>query len=338
GIHASPTCVMNYENATGWLVGEKHKGMRAMFTMMNAARLYVGIQGLGLGEVAYQNALAYANERLQGRSVKGAKFPDKPADPIIAHPDVRRNLLLMRSFCEGGRALALETALMLDLSRHHPDAKEREKADDYVQLMTPIVKSWLTDGGFEVTNLGMQIFGGMGYIRETGMEQYARDARIAQIYEGTNGIQALDLVGRKLSYNMGRYLRRFFHPASAFIEQHKDDPKTKDLIKPFAKYFSMLQQTTLWMAKSGVANPEDAMAAASEYLRLFALVVLGYAWCRMGVAGMQQIEKGRDVAFHEAKLANARFYLAKVLPQAAGLASSLTTGGKTIMDDKAFSA
>lgn len=196
GIHASPTCVMQYENAKGWLVGEPHKGMRAMFTMMNAARLYVGVQGLGIGEIAYQNAVAYAQERLQMRALTGAKYPDKAADPITVHPDVRRMLLTMRAFCEGSRALAMEMALKIDLSRHHPDTDARQEADDFVQLLTPVVKSYLTDGGFEMASLGMQVFGGYGYIREYGMEQYVRDARITMIYEGTNGIQALYLTLR----------------------------------------------------------------------------------------------------------------------------------------------
>jgi alkylation response protein AidB-like acyl-CoA dehydrogenase len=218
GIKASSTCVMNFDEAEGTLVGEPHSGMAKMFTMMNVARLDVGIQGLGLAETAYQSAAAYAKERLQGRSLAGPAYPDKPADPIIVHPDVRKNLLTMRALNEGARALALWVAIAVDVAEKHPDEKKRQEADDLVALMTPIIKSFFTDAGFEVTNLGMQVFGGHGYIREHGMEQLVRDARIAQLYEGTNGIQALDLVGRKLGQNMGRLLRRFFHPVLGYVE------------------------------------------------------------------------------------------------------------------------
>ncbi|HMT14824.1 MAG TPA: acyl-CoA dehydrogenase family protein, partial [Aestuariivirga sp.] len=219
GIKASATCVLNFDEATGWLIGEPHKGMRAMFAMMNTERLSVGVQGLGLAEASYQGAVAYARERLQGRALSGTKYPDKPADPLIVHPDIRRMLLTQRAWIEGSRALSVWAATALDKSKHHPDPKERERAEDFIAVITPVVKALMTDMGFEVTNLGVQVLGGHGYIREHGMEQYVRDARIAQIYEGTNGIQALDLVGRKMPAHAGRYLRQVFHPLSAYIEK-----------------------------------------------------------------------------------------------------------------------
>lgn len=332
GIHASPTCVMNFEGAKGWLVGEMHRGMKAMFTMMNAARLYVGVQGLGLAEVAYQNALAYANERLQGRALKGAANPNKAADPIIVHPDVRRMLLTQKSFIEGARALIMDTALKLDVAHKHPDPKVRQDADDFVQLMTPIIKSYFTDMGSECTNMAMQIFGGYGYIGEYGMEQYVRDARIAQIYEGANGIQALDLIGRKLTMHTGRYLRQAFYPMEAFINEHRDNPKMAEFTKPLYQHMKMLQQGTLYIAQAGLGNPDDAAAGASEYLRMFAVVYMGFVWARMGAIALDKLEAGEDKEFYEAKLATARFTLQRIVPQAAGLISGFTNGGKSVME------
>ena len=334
GIHASPTCVMNYDNAVGFLVGEKHKGMKAMFTMMNAARLYVGVQGLGLAEVSYQNALAYANERLQGRALTGAKAPDKAADPIIVHPDVRRMLLTMKSFTEGARALMMETALKADVTHRHTNAEVREQADDYIQLMTPIIKAYFTDMGVEVANLAMQVHGGFGYIKEYGVEQYARDARIAQIYEGTNGIQALDLVGRKLPFGTGRYLRAFFHPLDAFIEQHKANPAMQEFTKPLAKHMTYLQQATLWLAKSGLGNPDEAAAGSVEYLRMFALVAMAHVWARQAEIAMKNMDK--DKAFYESKLATARFFIQRILPQTISLLASITNGSRSIMAKEAL--
>src|SRR3990170_1584432 len=234
GIKASPTCVMNFDGATAWLVGAPNKGLPAMFTMMNAARLMVGIQGLGIAEAAYQGAATYAKSRLQMRAPTGAKFPDQPADPIIVHPDIRRLLMKMKAMTEGCRALVLWIGHELDIATSHPDAERREAADDLVALMTPIVKSMLTDLGFSAANDGMQIFGGHGYIRENGMEQLARDARITQIYEGTNGIQALDLVGRKLPMGTGRLARRFFHPVAADLERMAGVPGMMDFVMPMA--------------------------------------------------------------------------------------------------------
>jgi len=329
GIHASPTCVMNYENAKGWLVGVPHKGLSAMFTMMNAARLYVGVQGLGLAEIARQNALAYAEERLQGRALTGPKFPDKPADPITVHPDVRRMLWTMKAVTEGMRALTMETALQLDLAHRHPDAKVREQADDFVQLMTPIVKGYQTDMGFEVASLGVQTLGGYGYIEEYGMAQYLRDARIAMIYEGTNGVQAMDLIGRKLSTHMGRYLRSFFFRVDAFIEEHKDNTAMAEFIKPLKTHLEYLQKGTLWMAQMGMANPNHAGAGAVEYARMFALVALAWLWARQ--AAIALIKQSEDAVFYGSKLATARFYYAKILPSTISLLASITNGSDSVM-------
>ncbi|MBY0408063.1 MAG: acyl-CoA dehydrogenase C-terminal domain-containing protein [Rickettsiales bacterium] len=331
GIHASPTCAMEYDGATGWLVGEKHKGLKAMFTMMNAARLYVGVQGLGIGEVAYQNALAYARERLQSRAITGAKFPEKPADPLTVHADVRKMLLTCRAFTEGCRALALEMALKTDLAHRHPDKAVREEADDFVQLLTPVVKSYLTDGGFETASQAVQVFGGYGYIREYGVEQYLRDARITMIYEGTNGIQALDLVGRKLPMGTGKYLRSFFHPLATFIEKHKDNAEMKEFVKPMAKHMEYLQQATMWVGLNGLKNPDDAAAAATDYQRMFAYVVLGFVWARQAEAALAGLKSGQEREFYEAKLATARFYMQKILPGTISLLSSLTSGSKSLM-------
>jgi alkylation response protein AidB-like acyl-CoA dehydrogenase len=327
GIKASPTCVMNFDGATAWLVGAPNKGLPAMFTMMNAARLMVGIQGLGIAEAAYQGAATYAKCRLQMRAPTGAKFPDQPADPIIVHPDIRRLLMKMKAMTEGCRALALWIGHELDIAMSHPDAERRGAADDLVALMTPIVKSMLTDLGFSVANDGMQVFGGHGYIRENGMEQLARDARITQIYEGTNGIQALDLVGRKLPMGTGRLARRFFHPVAADLERMAGVPGMMDFIMPMAKAFGRLQQATLWLGKAGTANPDDAGAAATEYLRMFGLVAIGYMWCRMA----ETAQANSADSFNAAKLASARFYMAKMLPETGSLLSSITTGSASVM-------
>ncbi|MDE3017005.1 MAG: acyl-CoA dehydrogenase C-terminal domain-containing protein [Pseudomonadota bacterium] len=346
GIHASPTCVMNYDGATGWLVGAPNKGMKAMFTMMNAARLYVGVQGLGIAEVAYQNALAYARERLQSRAITGARFPDKPADPIIVHPDVRRMLLTQRAFTEGCRALALEMALKHDLAQRHPDPAVKQECDDFVQLLTPVVKSYLTDGGFEMASLTMQVYGGYGFIKEYGVEQYVRDARITMIYEGTNGIQALDLVGRKLPAGTGRYLRSFFHPVDAFIARHKGNPAMAEFTKPLYIHMGYLQKATMWIAMQGLANPDDAAGGAVEYQKLFAHVALAYVWARQAEVALRRMPEVRgqmsdskltpDIQhltseFYESKIQTARFYMQKILPNTISLLSSITSGSKSMM-------
>jgi butyryl-CoA dehydrogenase len=333
GIKASPTCVMNFDGAQAWLVGQPHKGLSAMFTMMNAARLMVGIQGLGVAEAAYQGAVAYAKSRLQMRAATGAKFPDQPADPIIVHPDIRRLLMKMKVMTEGCRALALWIGHELDISTSHPDAGRRSTADDLVALMTPIVKSMLTDQGFSAANDGMQVFGGHGYIRENGMEQLARDARITQIYEGTNGIQALDLVGRKLPMGTGRLARRFFHPVAADLERMAGVPGMMDFVMPMAKAFGRLQQATMYLAKAGTANPDDAGAAATEYLRMFGLVALGYMWCRIA-----ETAHGKDDAFHRSKVDCAKFFMAKILPESGSLLATVSAGSASVMalDEEAF--
>ncbi len=339
GIHGSSTCVMQYEGATGYLLGKPGEGLKAMFLMMNAARVYVGVQGLGIVEVAYQNALAYTNERLQGRALTGPVNKDKAADPITVHPDVRRMLMTMRVNAEAARALVMETAMHLDLAHRHTDAQQREASDHFVQLMTPIVKAHLTDLGFEMSSMAMQCFGGYGYIKEYGVEQYVRDARIAMIYEGTNGVQAMDLVGRKLPYRYGRYLRAFCHPASAFIEENMKTPAMVEFIKPLAKHLAYLQQASLWIAKAGLTNPNDAGAAAVEYQKLFAHVVFAYIWARQAKIALQKLGMGQegrrggvDIDFYTQKLASARFYMQRVLPQSVGLLASLTNGSKTLMD------
>ncbi|MBP2314852.1 acyl-CoA dehydrogenase C-terminal domain-containing protein [Azospirillum soli] len=339
GIKASSTCVMNFEDATGWLVGEPHKGMRAMFVMMNAARLAVGIQGLGLAEVSYQNAVNYARERLQGRSLKGAKHPDKPADPIIVHPDVRKNLLTARAYTEGARALGALVGYHLDVAERHPDPRTRKEADEFVQLMTPIVKALFTDIGFDAANIAVQVHGGHGFIWETGVEQYVRDARICQIYEGTNGIQALDLVGRKLGQDMGRLLRRFFHPVAADIETDMEKEELAEFALPLAKAFAKLQQATAIIAQKGLKDPEEAGAAASDYLRLFGLVALGWMWLRMVKAAQAKLAAGEgNAAFYDAKVKTARFYMAKLLPQTNALFITIMAGAKPLMEleDAAF--
>ncbi|MGE4373183.1 MAG: acyl-CoA dehydrogenase C-terminal domain-containing protein [Xanthobacter sp.] len=334
GIKASATCQLSFDDATGWLVGEPHKGMRAMFTMMNSERLSVGIQGLGAGEAAYQAAVAYARERLQGRSLSGVKAPDLPADPIIVHPDVRRMLMTMRAYNEGCRALGSWVAKMQDVSKHHPDPEERKKAEDFTALMTPIVKALFTDLGFESANLCVQTYGGHGFIRDHGVEQFVRDSRIAMIYEGTNGVQALDLVGRKMPAHMGRYLRAFFHPALAEIDAalDSDDDLIVDLAQPLSKAFGGLQLSTATIAQKGLKDPEEAGAAATEYLRLFGLVALGVMWLKMARISGEKLEAGTDdAAFHEAKRTTARFYMERILPQAAGLFAAIRSGKGAMM-------
>lgn len=335
GIKASATCVMNFDGAKGWLVGEAHKGLRAMFTMMNAARLGVAMQGLGIAEVANQNGLAYAKDRLQMRALDGIKAPDKPADPIIVHPDVRRMLLTSKAFCEGARALSYWIGMQLDIAHKHPDKSVRQDADDLVALLTPVLKAYQTDMGFEVANNTIQIHGGHGYIWEYGVEQYARDARIAMIYEGTNGIQALDLVGRKMAQSYGRLLRQFFHPVSDFIEQNQMDLDMQEFIFPLAKSFTKLQQATAAIAQKGLKDPNEAGAAATDYLRMFALVAMGYMWAKMAKAALQKkSESGArlDSSFYEAKIKTARFFFERMLPESEGRFRAAMSGAKTLMD------
>jgi alkylation response protein AidB-like acyl-CoA dehydrogenase len=332
GIRGSATCVLHFEDAVGELVGAPNAGMAHMFTMMNRARLGVGIQGVGIGEVAYQTAVAYARERLQGHA------PGRPhgagADPIIAHPDVRRALLRMRALTEAGRALAVWLAVELDIARHHPDPARRQAADDLVALLTPVVKAACTDNGFEAANLAIGVHGGAGYITESGVEQLARDARISQIYEGTNGVQALDLVGRKLGLHHGRLLRRFFHPA-AERAAGPQPAELRGLAEPVAEALTHLQETTIWLLGAG-GDREQAAAAATDYLRLFALTVFGDLWLRMAAACL--VPGGAGPEFARRKLATARFFCDRVLPETAGLARTVRAGKASItaIDDDAF--
>lgn len=334
GIKASSTCVMNFDNAQGWLVGEPHKGLRAMFTMMNAARLGVAMQGLGIAEVAMQNGLNYAKDRLQMRALDGAKAPEKPADPIIVHPDVRRMLLTAKAFTEGARALSYWVGYHLDLADKHPDPGARQAADDLVALMTPIIKAYQTDMGFEVASTAMQIHGGHGYIWDYGVEQYTRDARIAMIYEGTNGVQALDLVGRKMGEGYGRLLRRFFHPVTAFIEQNQNDPQMGEFIFPLAKSVAKLQQLTASVAMKGLKDPNEAGAASSDYLRMFALVAVGYMWALMAKTAFEKRAagtNGRD-EFYDSKIKTARFYFARMLPDTEAHFRKAMAGAESLME------
>ncbi|WP_366656075.1 acyl-CoA dehydrogenase C-terminal domain-containing protein [Fodinicurvata sp. EGI_FJ10296] len=332
GINGSATCVLNFDGAQGWLVGEPHRGLKAMFVMMNVARLGVGLQGLGIAEVAYQNALAYAKDRRQGRALDGPKSPDQPADSLMVHPDVRRMLLTMKAFNEGARMIAYEVGQAIDVADRHPDAERRREAEAFVSLMTPIIKAYFTDMGFDCANMGVQIFGGHGYIREWGMEQHVRDARIAQIYEGANGVQAMDLVGRKLPQETGRLLRYFFHPTEALLRSHAEDGQLAGLVGPLAKAFGKLQQATLIVAQRGLKDPNEAGAAASDYLRLFALVAMGRAWLRMAVVAHEKLAAGTDnPGFHEAKLATARFFMERMLPEANGRFIAIMNGGGSIM-------
>jgi alkylation response protein AidB-like acyl-CoA dehydrogenase len=343
GIKANATCVMNFDGATGWLVGEKHKGMRAMFAMMNTARLGVGVQGLGLAEAAYQSGLAYAKDRIQGRALKGATQPEKPADPILVHPDVRKNLLTGKALTEGTRAMVMWVAQSLDKASHAETAEERQAADDLVQLLTPIVKSFGTDTGFLVANIGVQVYGGHGFIREHGMEQFVRDARITQLYEGTNGIQALDLVGRKMGAHYGRYLRAFFHPVQAFVEENASDPAMEDYVLNLAKALGRLQQAVGAVAQKGMSNPDEAGAASMDLLNMFAYVALGYLWARMAKIALAK-QNDDPTGFYKSKVKTANFYMAKILPQTGALLSTILAGGKTLMDveddlfDTAFAA
>jgi len=336
GIKGSATCVLNFDNATGWLVGEEHKGMRAMFTMMNGARLAVGMQGLGLGEVAYQNALAYAKDRLQGRALTGAKNPGGIADPILVHPDVRKGLLRVKAFNEGMRSLAYWVGILIDIELHSPDAARKEEAEDLVALMTPVIKAFLTDKGYDATNIAMQTLGGHGYIREYGVEQYVRDARIAQIYEGTNAVQALDLVGRKLPMHGGRLVRRFFEMVKADIDAAVENEAVAEFAKPVAASLYQLQKATMMLAERGFANPDEAGAAATDYLHLMGYVAVGWQWLKMATVASSKLAAGTgDKRFNEAKIKTARFYCARLLPEAATFLAAIQSGSAPIM---AFSA
>ncbi|GIK79604.1 MAG: acyl-CoA dehydrogenase C-terminal domain-containing protein [Pseudorhodoplanes sp.] len=333
GIKASATCVMNYDNATGFLIGEANRGLQAMFVMMNEARLAVGVQGLALSEVAYQNAVTYAKERRQGRALSGAKEPNQPADPIIVHPDVRRMLMTIKAFNEAARALALWTALKGDIAWRSPDEKERQAADDHMGLLTPVVKGVLTDIGFANTVMAQQVFGGHGYIAESGMEQFVRDARIPMIYEGANGIQALDLVGRKLPKDGGRALQTFFAEVQGFINEHKADEAMKPYVGPLNTALSHLQQATMWFMQNALAKPDHAGAGANDYMHLFGLVALGYMWCCIVKAAREKLKAGANGATERmnGKLVTARFFMERMLPETATHLARIQAGADSMM-------
>jgi alkylation response protein AidB-like acyl-CoA dehydrogenase len=330
GIHGNATCVMNYDGAKGWLVGEPEKGLQAMFIMMNAARLGVGLQGLAQGEVAYQNAAAYARDRRQSRALKESeREAGAKADPIIVHPDVRRMLMEARAWNEGGRALVLWGALLVDLVRRSPDETERQQADDLLGLLTPVIKGYLTDKGFAAAVHAQQVLGGHGYIREHGIEQFVRDARITQIYEGTNGIQAMDLVGRKLPREGGRAVRAFFELVGKDIADAKTAGDPAGVAAALEPALADLQAATMWLAQNGMADPDNAGAGAYSYMELMGLVSLGWMWLKM--AGVSERAREDDPAFHDAKLATARFYAQRELPTSIALRRKIEAGAETLM-------
>ncbi len=333
GIHGNATCVMNYDGATGWLVAEPNRGLQAMFTMMNEARLGVGVQGLAMSEVAYQNAAAYAKERLAGRALTGAKFPDKAADPIIVHPDVRRVLMSMRAFNEAARALAVWTALKSDIAHRAADAKEKQAADDHLALLTPVIKGVLTDAGFAHAVLAQQIYGGHGYIAEHGIEQFVRDARITMLYEGTNGVQALDLVGRKLPKDGGRALQAFFAELTAYAKEQGGDPAMAPYVKPVSQALGDLQQATMWFLQNALGNPDNAGAGATDYMHLFGLVALGYMWCLIAEAAKAKAGAGGDGATDRMaqRLATGRFFMERMLPATATHLARIKAGAASTM-------
>jgi alkylation response protein AidB-like acyl-CoA dehydrogenase len=333
GIHGNSTCVMNYDGAKGWLVGEAEKGLAAMFIMMNAARLGVGLQGLAQGEVAYQNAVTYARERRQGRALhKDAQDQSAKADPLFVHPDVRRMLMEMRAFNQAARALILWGALQVDLSRRAQSEEDRQRADDLVSLLTPVIKGYLTDKGFEATVLAQQIFGGHGYIREHGMEQFVRDARIAQIYEGTNGIQAMDLVGRKLAKDGGRAVRAFFDVLAEDISAARAAGDPAGMAGALEPAVGELQRATMWLAQNGMADPDNAGAGAYPYMQLMGLVALGWMWLKMvQVSGPLAANGSAERDFHEAKLVTARFFAERELPLAPALCRRVEAGAESLM-------
>lgn len=333
GIHGNATCVLNYDGAKGWLVGEPEKGLAAMFIMMNAARLGVGLQGIAQGEVAYQNAAAYARDRRQSRALKESeRDPNAKADPIIVHPDVRRMLMESKAWNEGGRALVLWGALQVDLIRRSPDEIERQNADDLLGLITPVIKGYLTDKGFQGAVYAQQVLGGHGYIREHGLEQFVRDARITQIYEGTNGIQAMDLVGRKLPKDGGRAVRAFFELVGRDIAEAKANGDPSGVALALEPALHDLQGATVWLAHNAMADPDNAGAGAYPYMDLMGLVSLGWMWLKMAAASQRALLEGaEDRAFHEAKLITARFYAQRELPMSAALRKKIEAGAETLM-------
>jgi len=329
GIHGNATCVMNYDGATGYLIGEMHKGMRAMFTMMNEARLGVGLQGYAQGVVAYQNALGFAKDRLQGRAATGDAAPDKPADPIIVHPDVRRNLMMQKSFVEGARALVFWGANLIDQGHRSND----KSAEDMISLLIPVIKGFLTDKGFDTTVLAQQTLGGSGFTKEWGIEQFVRDARITMIYEGTNGIQSLDLVGRKLGLNGGKTVMAFFEMVKTFIKENEGDPALKaDFLDPLKAASKDLQTAAMYFMQAGMKDPNNALSGSYDFMHLFGHTILGLMWARMAKASGDALANGTDdPGFHETKLATGRFYMARQLPMTGTHLARIQTGGATVM-------
>jgi hypothetical protein len=337
GIHGNSTCVMNYDGATGWLIGEENRGLNAMFTMMNEARLGVGVQGLALSEVAYQNAATYAKERLQGRAISGVKYPDKPADPIIVHPDVRRTLMSIRAFNEAARALVMWTALKSDIAHRSDNETDRKNADDHMGLLTPVIKGVLTDGGFANAVMAQQMYGGHGYIAEHGMEQFVRDARIAQIYEGANGIQALDLVGRKLGKDGGRAIMAFFNEVQTYLKDRTNNDAMNVYLKPLGQSLAHLQEASMWFMQNAMAKPDNAGAGSYDYMHLFGLVALGYMWCLIAEAALARKGNGAAPGM-DAKLVTARFFMDRLLPETATRLARIKAGAGSTMElpDDAF--
>lgn len=334
GIHGNATCVMNYDGATGYLIGEPHKGLRAMFTMMNEARLLVGMQGLAVASGAYQAAASYARERLQGRAVTGAENPDGPADPLIVHPDVRRMLLEVKSFVDGGRGFVSWVAMLLDAAKHHDDPKERERAEDVVGLLTPVVKGFLTEEGYRVAALAQQVFGGHGYIEEWGMSQFVRDARITMIYEGATGVQALDLVGRKLGQKAGKPIMAFFEYIKGYIKDNEDDlPLMRDFLDPLKEASKDLQSAAMYFMQAGMKNPNNALAGSVDFMHLFGLVCMGLSWARQAKAAQRAIEDGaEDEQYYLNRLATGRFYMKRVLPETKLRLARIESGAEPVMD------
>jgi alkylation response protein AidB-like acyl-CoA dehydrogenase len=332
GIHGNSTCVMNYDGAIGWLIGEENKGMQGMFVMMNEARLGVAVQGLAQSEVAYQNAVAYAKDRLQGRSLTGPKSPDKAADSILVHPDVRRTLLTIRAFNEAARAMVVWTALKSDVAHRSDDPKERQAADDHMGLMTPVLKGVLTDGGFANAVSAQQMFGGHGYIAEWGMEQFVRDARIAMIYEGANGIQALDLVGRKLPRDGGRAAMAFFGEVAGFAKEHGGDEAMTPYVGPLSNALGHLQQATMWLMNNAMAKPDNAGAGATDYMQLFGLTAFAYMWAKMAKVAQDKIAASGATPYLTSKLVTGRFFMERMLPETALHLARIQTGAATTME------
>ncbi|WP_046987156.1 acyl-CoA dehydrogenase C-terminal domain-containing protein [Delftia tsuruhatensis] len=335
GIHGNATAQINIDGAIGTLVGQPNKGLQAMFVMMNAARLGVGNQSLGLTEVAYQNALAYAKDRLQMRSLSGTKAKDKPADPIIVHPDVRRMLLTAKAYAEGGRALVTYCAFLIDKEFNHPDENVRKDSAELVALLTPIVKAFITDNGWTATTMSQQVYGGHGFITEWGMEQFVRDARINMIYEGTNGIQALDLLGRKVLGNQGASLKKFGKLVAQLVEEEGVNEKMAEFINPIAYLGDQMTKFTTEIGFKGMQNPDEVGAASVDYLRVAGHLVFGYFFARMAQVALREIAKGNTDPFYQAKLQTARFYFAKLFPETATLMRTARAGSKSLMDTDA---